>query len=410
MIWLTWRQCRTQFVAVYGLVAAACVWLAVTGPALARLARRNENVYDLLTSNDRLLFNGGIAVLAVAPAVIGIFWGAPLVARELETGTYRLAWNQSVTRGRWLAVKLGFAVLSTAVAVGHSHPGDHLVGAADRRRHRQSARKPGLASDPDLVRHARHRAGGLRRVRPSAGDADRAARPAVRTGDGSDPGRLRRRTDRRAVVGPPASGPCDHDVDGHLPQHPRRHRPRWLGHHHDHHPRRAGRLGPEPTRPSMPEGRATALPSWFSACLPPPPARRTAERQGGGESGPRDAGCVLGEAHRRGLPATTSCTNHVTTSGPCNGPRPASTSPPPSCSAGSRSGGRAAGCPDRRRSAGASVSRTTKDPLNVRRSGMEEGLPLPGRSGGIAAVTPVRVRSGLPTASGCGAAGASRRS
>jgi len=118
MIWLTWRQSRTQLIAVFGLVAAACAWLAVTGPALARLARRNDDVYDLLTSNDRLLFNGGIAVLAVAPAVIGIFWGAPLVARELEAGTYRLAWNQSVTRGRWLTVKLGFAVLATAAAVG----------------------------------------------------------------------------------------------------------------------------------------------------------------------------------------------------------------------------------------------------------------------------------------------------
>src|SRR3954468_18736868 len=118
MIWLTWRQSRTQLIAVFGLVAAACAWLAVTGPALARLARRNDDVYDLLTSNDRLLFNGGIAVLAVAAAVIGIFWGAPLVARELEAGTYRLAWNQSVTRGRWLTVKLGFAVLATAAAGG----------------------------------------------------------------------------------------------------------------------------------------------------------------------------------------------------------------------------------------------------------------------------------------------------
>jgi hypothetical protein len=136
MIWLTWRQSRTQFLAVYGLVAAVCAWLAVTGPTLARLARDNEDVYDLLTSNDRLLFNGGIAVLAVAPAVIGIFWGAPLVARELETGTYRLAWNQSVTRGRWLAAKLGFSVLATAVAVGilttaitwWAHPLDGATG------------------------------------------------------------------------------------------------------------------------------------------------------------------------------------------------------------------------------------------------------------------------------------------
>ena len=53
----------------------------------------------------------------VIPGIIGIFWGAPLVARELETGTFRLAWTQSVTRTRWLAVKLGVVgVASMAVA------------------------------------------------------------------------------------------------------------------------------------------------------------------------------------------------------------------------------------------------------------------------------------------------------
>jgi hypothetical protein len=137
MIWLTWRQFRLQLAVVGALVVAACLWLAVTGPRLADLAHDNKDVYDLLTSNDRLLFNGGIAVLAVAPALIGIFWGAPLVARELETGTYRLVWNQSVTRGRWLATKLGLSVLATAVAVGilslaitwWAHPLDGVQGS-----------------------------------------------------------------------------------------------------------------------------------------------------------------------------------------------------------------------------------------------------------------------------------------
>jgi ABC-type transport system involved in multi-copper enzyme maturation permease subunit len=136
VIWLTWRQFRVQFVAVWALVAAACVVLAATGPHLARLARDNADVYDLLTSNDRLLFNGGIAVLAVAPALIGIFWGGPLVARELETGTHLLAWSQSVTRSRWLAVKLGVPVLCAVVAVGilttavtwWAHPLDGVQG------------------------------------------------------------------------------------------------------------------------------------------------------------------------------------------------------------------------------------------------------------------------------------------
>ncbi len=64
-----------------------------------------------------VLFDAGIAVLYLAPALIGIFWGAPLIARELETGTFRLAWNQSVSRARWTAVKLGligFAAVATA--------------------------------------------------------------------------------------------------------------------------------------------------------------------------------------------------------------------------------------------------------------------------------------------------------
>jgi hypothetical protein len=47
-----------------------------------------------------------------------MFWGAPLIAREFETGTLRLAWTQSVTRRRWLAVKLGVVAAASAVAVG----------------------------------------------------------------------------------------------------------------------------------------------------------------------------------------------------------------------------------------------------------------------------------------------------
>jgi hypothetical protein len=33
-----------------------------------------------------------------------MFWGAPLVAGELESGTFRLAWTQDVSRVRWLAL------------------------------------------------------------------------------------------------------------------------------------------------------------------------------------------------------------------------------------------------------------------------------------------------------------------
>jgi ABC-2 family transporter protein len=46
------------------------------------------------------------------------FWGAPLVAHELEAGTHRLAWTQSVTRRRWLATKLAVTGLAAVIVTG----------------------------------------------------------------------------------------------------------------------------------------------------------------------------------------------------------------------------------------------------------------------------------------------------
>ncbi|MEU1812069.1 ABC transporter permease subunit [Micromonospora aurantiaca (nom. illeg.)] len=72
-----------------------------------------------------LFLAGGFALV---PALIGAVWGAPLVARELEQGTHRLVWNQSVPRRRWLAVKL--AVLSAAAALVAGVLGALLTWAA----------------------------------------------------------------------------------------------------------------------------------------------------------------------------------------------------------------------------------------------------------------------------------------
>ncbi len=47
-----------------------------------------------------------------------MFWGAPLIAREFETGTFRLAWTQDVTPTRWLAVKLGVVGLASVAVAG----------------------------------------------------------------------------------------------------------------------------------------------------------------------------------------------------------------------------------------------------------------------------------------------------
>jgi hypothetical protein len=80
MIWLSWRQLRLQVATAAAGVVLAAVVLAVTGPRLTHLT---GNVFDQLTRGDRGLFFGGIAVVAIAPALLGAFWGAPLVARTL---------------------------------------------------------------------------------------------------------------------------------------------------------------------------------------------------------------------------------------------------------------------------------------------------------------------------------------
>ena len=58
------------------------------------------------------------ALVIAVPGLIGIFWGAPLVAREFETGTFRLAWTQGISRTRWLAVKLGVVGAFSMVVAG----------------------------------------------------------------------------------------------------------------------------------------------------------------------------------------------------------------------------------------------------------------------------------------------------
>lgn len=57
-------------------------------------------------------------VLPALPVLCGVLLGAPLIAQEWESGTYRMVWSQSVSRVRWLVVKLALAVTVTALATG----------------------------------------------------------------------------------------------------------------------------------------------------------------------------------------------------------------------------------------------------------------------------------------------------
>ncbi|MGW1996542.1 ABC transporter permease subunit [Embleya sp. NPDC001921] len=127
MIWVTWRQFRAPALSLLSGCAAYALVLCFVGYAMRHTY--NTEILDCRPTDGCLLddaksaflrkyastVNAAGVFLLLLPAVIGAFWGAPILAREFETGTQRLAWTQSVTRRRWLAVKLLLPGLSALV-------------------------------------------------------------------------------------------------------------------------------------------------------------------------------------------------------------------------------------------------------------------------------------------------------
>jgi hypothetical protein len=128
MTWVTWRQYRYQGAVVAALLAALAVLLLMTGlhaawvwhSALASCAK--DGSCGTLAGSNLSLGSPIVATIVVAtsavPLLPGLFWGAPMVASELETGTNQFAWTQSITRRRWLAVRAGWLLLAAAVLAG----------------------------------------------------------------------------------------------------------------------------------------------------------------------------------------------------------------------------------------------------------------------------------------------------
>jgi len=126
MAWVTWRQHRIALTAVAVFLGALAVSLwrvgiglhhayaaaAACRPATSPLC---DQLQTSFTRMDGFLVNG--YVLQAVPALIGAFAGAPVLARELETGTFRYAWTQGFGRWRWTLAKLvPLAIVVTAAA------------------------------------------------------------------------------------------------------------------------------------------------------------------------------------------------------------------------------------------------------------------------------------------------------
>jgi ABC-type transport system involved in multi-copper enzyme maturation permease subunit len=122
MAGVIWRQHRYALAAVVAVLGVVAVGMWIAGTTLhqsyanavacgfSQSAACQEA--DLAFFGSYGFLSNGI-ILQVLPALIGAFIGAPLLAREMETGTFRYAWTQGFGRWRWVLAKL----VSLAVAV-----------------------------------------------------------------------------------------------------------------------------------------------------------------------------------------------------------------------------------------------------------------------------------------------------
>ena len=181
MAWVTWRQHRHQL--LIGLALIVCLALAalVTGLPMRAAYQREalssclpptaRSGCDIILRHFQSEFGSRVDIaryLILLPALVGMFVGAPLLAREFEHGTHRFAWTQSVTRRRWLLSKtLLLALGGDAERAGPERDRDVVAAAVRRSR---GPNEPERFRDPGPCRaclcgvRSRSRGAGRRRA------------------------------------------------------------------------------------------------------------------------------------------------------------------------------------------------------------------------------------------------------
>lgn len=132
LTWVTWRQHRLVLVGVLAVLGGIGVFLLVNGLAMHHAYSSlglntcgkldNPSCQSQLTAFQRDY--GSLTdllphYLMILPGMVGVFVGAPIVAREFESGTFRFAWTQGRSRVQWIVTKLvllGATVTALALA------------------------------------------------------------------------------------------------------------------------------------------------------------------------------------------------------------------------------------------------------------------------------------------------------
>ena len=110
MAWVTWRQHRLTLAGVVAVLGAVSLYLYITGQQI------HHEAFVPYAPGPGLTLTA--ALFQVIPALIGAFAGAPVLARELETGTFRFTWTQGFGRARWTVATLAPLAITVTVVAG----------------------------------------------------------------------------------------------------------------------------------------------------------------------------------------------------------------------------------------------------------------------------------------------------
>jgi hypothetical protein len=148
MIWVGWRQQRVETLIAAAMLAVLAAVAIPTGVHMASVytheglaacaGNTNPAICGISVGTFLMRFNG-LNLLFVwstlVPALAALLLAAPFLL-DLDNGTYRLYWTQSITRRRWIVTKLTFGVATSvavagcliALATWSRAPIDHLNG------------------------------------------------------------------------------------------------------------------------------------------------------------------------------------------------------------------------------------------------------------------------------------------
>jgi len=127
LAWVSWRQYRIAMLGAVVFLGGLAVYLVVMGLKIhsayaATLSCHPANssacsdVTSLFQNSYYMTGEVSAALLLAVPVLVGVFAGAPILARELDTGTSRFAWTQGAGRIRWTVARLALPAVTVTAA------------------------------------------------------------------------------------------------------------------------------------------------------------------------------------------------------------------------------------------------------------------------------------------------------